>query len=79
MKARSSAEQDRSCEPNQATASGHRSRGSDASMPKRPGCTSELCFGGGLWIGHTDLPFLPHARVALVIKATHPMDLELVQ
>lgn len=39
----------------------------------------QLRWRGGLWVGHTDLSCLPHSRVALVVRATHPMDLDLVQ
>lgn len=39
----------------------------------------QLLWRGGLWVGHTDLPFLPHSRVAVVIRVANPMDLDLVQ
>lgn len=34
---------------------------------------------GGLWLGHTDLPFLPQGRVTVVIRTAEPTDLDLVQ
>lgn len=39
----------------------------------------QMRWHGGLWLGDTDLPFLPHGRVALVIRAAEPIDLDLVQ